>query len=423
MPRWGLGARALCLASLLAARAASAQSPMDSIAKLPGNQAERDTLSMLAPSRIAALPAAARAAWTAYLARSHRTLARDTAFMNAELRRAGRTVMTRAPFVRESFIVDSTMTDAWMRGPDARSLAETILSYQTPSGGWSKHVDMRRAPRAAAQSFFSENEQWQYIATLDNNSTTSEMDFLARLDGVQPDARYRAAFSRALSYILDAQYPNGCWPQVYPLQGGYHDNATFNDDAIVHAATMVRDVAAGRYPFVGAPARRRAAAASRQAEDCLLATQVRVDGLLTIWPQQAHPLTLLPSEARSYEHASLSAKESVPILLLLMDIAKPSAAVVRAVHAASNYLERTRITGLSYDGYVAQPRGGASPLWARMYEIGTNRPIFSNRDGIILYDWNRLTDRRTGYGWYTDAPLAFRARYGDWTTRHPRSAP
>ena len=49
---------------------------------------------------------------------------------------------------------------------------------------------------------------------------------------------------------------------------------------------------------------------------------------------------------------------------------------------------------------------GAGPLWGRLYEIGTNRVIMANRDGVKLYDWNKLTDRRSGYGWYTTSPAA-----------------
>ena len=414
---------AVVVAAVALATDASAQSVMDSIAKLPGNQAERDVRARLAPERLAALPAGVRATWEAYIARSRRALARDTALMNAELRSVGRAVMTRAPFVRQSFVLDSTMTDAWMRGAEARRVAEVMLSYQTPSGGWSKHVDLRQAPRAPGQSFFSENEQWQYIATIDNGSTTSQMTFLARLDAAQPDARYRAAFVRGVRYLLDAQYPNGCWPQVYPLQGGYHDNATFNDDAIVNAATTLRQVGAGRPAFVPGALRRRAAAAAAHAVDCLLAAQARVNGALTIWPQQADPLSLVPTDARSYEHASLTAKESVPVLLFLLAIPRPGARVVGAVHAASDYLERTKIMDLAYDNQVESRRVGAGPIWARMTEIGTDRPIFSNRDGIILYDWNKLTDRREGYGWYTDLPVAFRAVYPAWAQRHPRGAP
>jgi hypothetical protein len=49
-----------------------------------------------------------------------------------------------------------------------------------------------------------------------------------------------------------------------------------------------------------------------------------------------------------------------------------------------------------------------------MYEIGTNRPIFSNRDGVKQYDFNALTDRREGYGWYSDLPAATLTHYRQW---------
>jgi PelA/Pel-15E family pectate lyase len=49
----------------------------------------------------------------------------------------------------------------------------------------------------------------------------------------------------------------------------------------------------------------------------------------------------------------------------------------------------------------------AGPLWARFYEIGANRPIFSGRDGVVKYSLAEIEhERRTGYGWYTSAPAA-----------------
>jgi PelA/Pel-15E family pectate lyase len=60
---------------------------------------------------------------------------------------------------------------------------------------------------------------------------------------------------------------------------------------------------------------------------------------------------------------------------------------------------------------------GAGPLWGRLYEIGTNRVITANRDGVKLYDWNKLTDRRTGYRWYGDQPARTIAAYNEWKRR------
>jgi PelA/Pel-15E family pectate lyase len=43
---------------------------------------------------------------------------------------------------------------------------------------------------------------------------------------------------------------------------------------------------------------------------------------------------------------------------------------------------------------------GTPPLWARFYEIGTNRPIFSDRDGVPKRELSEIGyERRNGYAW------------------------
>ena len=416
---------ALCLTTLSPTTgSAAAQSPMDSIAKLPGNWAERDSGSMLTADRLDALPAASRKAWRDYIDRSRRLKSRDQTFMANELAKLGRDTMSRAPYARE-FGIHDDMTPAWFGADSAQRVADRILTWQTPSGGWSKHVDVMLRARAPGESFFSENTNWQYIATIDNGSTTSQMEFLARTDRARTsgNSTYRAAFVRGLHYLLDAQYPNGCWPQVYPLQGGYHDAATFNDDATLHVLELLGGVASGQFRFVGNGDRAAARAASARGLDCILASQVMIGGRHTVWGQQHDPLTLQPVRARSYEHASLTAQESAHVLDYLMRLPAPNDRVIAAVHDAVAWLRATPVYGLTWDfktGLHEIP--GAGPLWARMYELGTNRPIFSDRDGIVRYSWSELSDRRIGYGWYTDAPIATLKTYESWSRKHPRSA-
>ena len=386
---------------------------------------ERDTTnvrapsgdSLLAPSRLAALPESARLAWTRYLDRSRALQAIDRDSMARELRALGRERPTRAPYLRAPFL--DVAGD--LSGDSARRVADVVLSFQTPSGGWSKHVDMTVRPRQPAESYYSESDRWQYIATIDNGATTGQMRFLADVIEATGEPRYRDSFLRAFAYLASAQFPNGCWPQVYPLQGGYHDAATFNDDATVNVLRVLRDMAWGRMAWVSAVDRERAAAMLDRGIDCILATQVVVDGKRTAWGQQHDPLSLAPVQARSYEPAALSGRESAGITELLMTLRNPNDATVTAVHSAVDWFRATAIHGYAYDferGLTA--KGGAGPIWARMYEIGTNRPIFSNRDGVIRYAWNELTDRRTGYAWFGEEPAAVLERYERWSRSHPR---
>jgi PelA/Pel-15E family pectate lyase len=113
-----------------------------------------------------------------------------------------------------------------------------------------------------------------------------------------------------------------------------------------------------------------------------------------------------------------------------MEIEQPSPAVRAAVEAAVAWFEAAKLTGIRQENRPdsSLPRGvdrvivpdpAAPPLWARFYEIGANRPIFSGRDGIIKY---RLADieheHRTGYAWYTTAPAALLSKeYPAWKAR------
>jgi PelA/Pel-15E family pectate lyase len=393
--------------------------PMDSIRTLASYRPAFDTVTLLAPDRIARLEPDHRTEWDAYLARSDARYAADTAAMHAELRVSGMTAMVRAPYAH-AFAVDDSMTDAWFRTPAARRIADIIVSFQAPNGGWSKHVDLTQHARRPGESYFAESADWEWISTVDNDQTTSQIDFLARENAVHRDPRYEQSIRRGIDFLLAMQYPNGCFPQIYPLEGNYHDAATFNDNAMVNALVVLRGVGAGKYAEATPSQRPRAAAAVDRGVDCLLAAQGSVNGTLTAWGQQHDPLTLAPTSARSYELTSVASLESAAIVDFLMALPSPSARTVRAVYAAADWLAGAGLSGLTYQNYQLTHAPAAAPLWGRLYELGTSRVIMANRDGVKRYDWNELTDRRAGYQWYTTAPAATLARFARWSRAHPR---
>jgi PelA/Pel-15E family pectate lyase len=405
-------AAAMLALGVCAASCASAQTTAAAPRTAP------DTL--LSAARIASLPAAERDAWRRYVDTSRRNAERDRAAIDAELRGAGKTEPTPAPAGRGFSVDREQMADAWFATDSARRLADVIVSYQTPTGGWSKRMELTR-PRQAGESYSAE-DRWTWIGTLDNGATTEQLVFLGLAARAHGDPRHREAFARGVEYLLAAQQPTGCWPQVYPLMGGYHDAATFNDDATINALRVLRATAAGQHDFVAAELRRRAAEAVERGVGCIVATQVRVGGRGTVWGAQHDPISFAPVKARAYEHASLSGRESAAILNFLMEIERPSPAVVEAIHAAAAWFREAAITGYRY-----VPRGeltaapGAGPLWARFHEIGTNRPIFSDRDGVVRYALSEIgEERRRGYLWYTDEPATSLRRYDRWVQRQRR---
>ena len=61
-----------------------------------------------------------------------------------------------------------------------------------------------------------------------------------------------------------------------------------------------------------------------------------------------------------------------------------------------------------------------STIWARFYEIGTNRPFFSGRDSEKKYDVKEIeVERRTGYAWYGNWPeKLLKTEYPEWAKKN-----
>ncbi len=312
-------------------------------------------------------------------------------------------------------------------GAEARRIAETVLLLQRECGGWPKNVDMVRKLGEKDRASLRRNRR-KRDAMFDNGATYTHMAFLARVHRATRDARLGEAFLKGLAYTLEAQYPSGGWPQRWPAPRGYSRHITFNDNAMVGVLKLLNDIARGHedYAFVEPRTRERAAAAVRKGVECILRCQIVVDGHPTAWCAQHDAKTFEPRLARSYELATTSGSESVGIVRFLMSIERPSPEVVRAVDSAVAWFERAKITGVRVDkvrsggerGFdrvvVRDPR--APPVWARFYEIGTDRPIFCDRDGVKKYSLAGIGyERRTGYAWYGSWPAALVAReYPEW---------
>lgn len=374
-------------------------------------------VALLDASRIAKLPADQQAAWQSYITRSDSMRLYDRMVLAAELKASGKAEWTPAP-TNPGFFMQDSMTTVWFATPAARQLADYIVSYQAPNGGWSKRMAFDHV-RAAGEAYTSDdNATW--FSTLDNGATTEQLQFLSKIVGPAPEARYKNALVRGVNYLLAAQEPNGCWPQIFPLAGSYHDAITFNDDVTVDALNVLTLVSEGQLGFVPVDIRKRATDAINAGVNCIIQTQVEVKGVKTVWGQQHDPLTLQPVKARAYEHPSLSSRESAGVLNYLMSIKKPTPEVETAVHAGVAWLKANAIYGYEYHFKKdLEKKEGAGPIWSRFYEIPSYRPMFSGRDGIIKYNLSEIEpERRYNYGWYTDEATRTLKRYEKWSKTH-----
>jgi PelA/Pel-15E family pectate lyase len=124
---------------------------------------------------------------------------------------------------------------------------------------------------------------------------------------------------------------------------------------------------------------------------------------------------------------SQSAGESAGIMRYLMTLPDPSPAVIAAVHAAAVWFERTALQDVTYalapdgSGHQLIPTPGAPALWARYSEIGSDRPLFGDRDRSIHDQVGEISkERRAGYAWFGTAPKTALADYAKWSRAHPK---
>jgi PelA/Pel-15E family pectate lyase len=364
--------------------------------------------------RIGALPVTERGAWQEYRERSQTNAAADAAVVAAEVAAHKMTNAIKAPSGGD-FKLPVPLRDGWYAQEEAKQLAEVILSYQTPSGGWSKHTGYNKGPRQPGMQWTSQNEPGQkphYVATFDNRATTEEMYFLAQVWFATKREDCKTGFLRGLNFILAAQYPNGGWPQVYPLEGGYHDDITFNDGVMTRILELLHAIKTGEpyYAFVDELLRQKVSAAWDAGIRCVLKTQITVAGKQTVWCAQYDPLTLQPAAARAMEPVTLSGLESADILAFLMTIRNPSPEIVASIESGLAWLQAAKVTGLArtkQDGKtVYDPDPTSTQIyWARFYNLTNGQPVFPGRDGVLYDSFNEMAAKnKVGYDYYSTLP-------------------
>ncbi len=312
----------------------------------------------------------------------------------------------------------------WYGTDQSKLVAQTIVGYQNADGGWQKFdgkLDLTKKITRAGNS------------TIDNDATFMQMLFLSKMYKVTKDDAYKESYLKALDYVLDGQYENGGWTQFFPVSRGYQKYITLNDNALTNVLEEIRDVINNKddlFSFVDEGRMARCKLAYNKGIDFLLKSQIIVNGKKTVWCAQYDPITLAPAGGRAYELPSLSGQESVHAVRFLMSIDNPSDAVIDSIQSAMAWFDQVKIVDkdfvkkydptleFGYDNVVVDSKGKV--LWARFYEIGTNKPLFADRDGIPRYNLSDISyERRSKYSWYSKEPhKLFDKEYPEWRKKN-----
>ncbi len=316
-------------------------------------------------------------------------------------------------------------------------VADRMLLYQRANGGWPKHfqgnrnVDYKRILTSAELKELQDGYTTGIDATIDNEATTKEIEYLVRSYKAHKDERYPKAAEHGIDYLLKAQYNNGGWPQYYPDFSSYRSQITYNDNAMINVLNLLQDVVLAKndLDIIDRAFVPKCKAAIQKGIDCILKTQLKQNGKLAVWCAQYNAKTLQPETARKFELASLSGSESVGIVKFLMSQPNPSKEIITAVNAAVEWFNKVTITGYNFvDVKAPNETSGKdrilvkddnSVIWARFYDLQTNEPFFTGRDSQPKKTIAEVeNERRIGYAWYGVWPLKLvREDYPKWAAK------
>jgi PelA/Pel-15E family pectate lyase len=397
---------------------------------------------------LAAAPLAA-AAETPLADQARATMAKATAFMRS-IATEGGYLWRYAPDLKERAGENlATATQIWVQPPGtpsmgmaflrawevtgdpqyldaAKAAADALAVGQLESGGWDylvefdpklganwyRRTDVGKITAAAAA-------KRKNISTFDDDNTQSAIRLLVAVTAASKgaseprDARLQAARDYALAKLLAAQRRNGGWPQrwngtpadpqEYPVQPArfpkaypreypkenYMGHYTLNDNTQRDCVLTLLDAA----KKLDRPDYR---AAALQGGDFVILAQLPEPQ--PGWAQQ-YNAQLEPAWARAFEPPSVCSGEGSGAMRLLVDLYLET--------GAEKYLEPLPRALAWYQRSQIGPG-----LWARMYELGTNTPIFGDRDGKIKYRVEDLSEeRQTGYSWKGDYGIPGAIRY------------
>lgn len=299
----------------------------------------------------------------------------------------------------------------------AKSAADALIRGQLPSGGWNYVIDTagaeaeKRWYETYGRNAWRMEEFHHYYGngTFDDAGTAEAAQLLLRLYLVKKEKAYKAPLDKALGFILTAQYPNGGWPQRFPLvkDGGVHGRPdytgqiTFNDDV----AGENLEVLIFAYQTLG---NKKLLDPIRRGMDIFLATQQPAPQ--PGWGLQHDLTSLKPVGARTYEPEGFATHTTANNIKQLLNFYR--------LTGDAKYLARIPEALDWLDAVQSPPAlrtiGRTHPTFI---EIGSGKPLYLHRRGSNVVNGEYYVDGNPNdvivhYGSFRNIDVAaLRAQY------------
>jgi PelA/Pel-15E family pectate lyase len=329
-------------------------------------------------------------------------------------------------------IVNPVVNQPRYRETEIIKIADNILLYQRNNGGWPKNYDMQAILTKKQIDTLIKTRKILHT-TFDNSTTYTHIEYLAQVYSIYKGKKYKAACLKGITFVLSAQYPNGGWPQYFPLENNYSRRITFNDGEFMGIIELLKKIVDNdpNFSFVGDKVRKEAKLAYEKGLECILNCQIVDNGRLTAWCQQYDEVSLKPAWARAFEPPSICNGESVQVVLFLMSLDHPSQRIIESIQSTVKWFKDSEIYYTRVNTVPAPPEKSqwttsttdriveidslAPPIWTRYYELGTDKPLFCDRNSKFVYSLAEVSrERRSGYTWYTYDPELVLDKYQEW---------
>lgn len=263
----------------------------------------------------------------------------------------------------------------------AKGAADALVWGQLASGGWDYRIDFDSV--ASRRWYFRRDKEKgqgpngrRNTSTFDDNNSQSALRLLMAIDqATNRQLSYHRAAEYGLRFMLKSQFPNGGWPQRFPPPSrGYAGYYTFNDNAINDCIKVVLEA----YRIYGD---KRFMESAKKGGDFIIASQL--GSPQSGWAQQ-YDYNMKPAPARWFEPAACNGAVTCRNIRTLIELFLETGEekYLKPISSALKWLEKSKL------------REG---VWARFYELGTNRPIYVTADRRVVYERVNL---RPGYGWF-----------------------
>lgn len=255
----------------------------------------------------------------------------------------------------------------------AKKVANALVYGQHPLGGWHYFVDFDKKGlegwyKDTASQFIVGWEEFRHYygnCTYDDDVTQGATKYLMRLYATTLDPTYLGPLRKALNFMLISQYPNGGWPQRYPLRyefahDGFPDYTsyyTLNDGAM----NNIIDVLLEAYELLGDE--RYLEAAKRGADFFMLAQGPEGHAG---WTDQ-FDMNLQPTRGRTHEPASFQVRYTISTIRQLekMFLYTGDRRYLRPIPLALDWIESS----------ILEIDDKGRPKFATWYDPESNYPI------------------------------------------------